>query len=159
MCVCIQAVLGRHILSKFPMMCIVRFYSQNTLLSSFFFPPNLDEKAELLNPMGTVQCNPNTESAATLLIKFINMSDCPVYYPSIDKVWEWVWYPCLVAGITMGNSSAPHMGNLFQLGCLFSSLRKLERTIGMRIFHRCIDVWLFSNADKVVVVCLKLIPF
>lgn len=47
-----------------------------------------DEKAELLNPMGTVQCNPNTESAATLLISFINMSDYPVYYPSTDKILE-----------------------------------------------------------------------
>ncbi|KAM5140652.1 phosphatidylinositol 4,5-bisphosphate 3-kinase catalytic subunit delta isoform [Mantella aurantiaca] len=47
-----------------------------------------DEKAELLNPMGTVQCNPNTESAATLLINFINMSDYPVYYPSIEKILD-----------------------------------------------------------------------
>lgn len=47
-----------------------------------------DEKAELLNPMGTIQCNPNTESAATLVISFFSMSDYPVYYPSIDKILE-----------------------------------------------------------------------
>ncbi|KAG8568347.1 hypothetical protein GDO81_013964 [Engystomops pustulosus] len=47
-----------------------------------------DEKGDLLNPMGTVQCNPNTESAATLRICFLNVSDYPVYYPSIDKILE-----------------------------------------------------------------------
>ncbi|XP_069803202.1 phosphatidylinositol 4,5-bisphosphate 3-kinase catalytic subunit delta isoform [Dendropsophus ebraccatus] len=47
-----------------------------------------DEKGDLLNPMGTVQCNPNTESAATLRISFVNMSDYPVYYPSIEKILE-----------------------------------------------------------------------
>ncbi|KAM9299148.1 phosphatidylinositol 4,5-bisphosphate 3-kinase catalytic subunit delta isoform [Gastrophryne carolinensis] len=47
-----------------------------------------DEKGDLLNPMGTVQGNPNTESAATLRICFFNMSDYPVYYPSVDKILE-----------------------------------------------------------------------
>uniref|UniRef100_A0A8B9VF43 Phosphatidylinositol 4,5-bisphosphate 3-kinase catalytic subunit delta isoform n=1 Tax=Anas zonorhyncha TaxID=75864 RepID=A0A8B9VF43_9AVES len=44
-----------------------------------------DEKGELLNPMGTVQCNPNTESAASLVICFPNVASHPVYYPSFDK--------------------------------------------------------------------------
>uniref|UniRef100_A0A669QZE2 Phosphatidylinositol 4,5-bisphosphate 3-kinase catalytic subunit delta isoform n=1 Tax=Phasianus colchicus TaxID=9054 RepID=A0A669QZE2_PHACC len=43
-----------------------------------------DEKGELLNPMGTVQCNPNTESAAALLICFPNVASHPVYYPSFE---------------------------------------------------------------------------
>uniref|UniRef100_A0A8C2TMD2 Phosphatidylinositol 4,5-bisphosphate 3-kinase catalytic subunit delta isoform n=1 Tax=Coturnix japonica TaxID=93934 RepID=A0A8C2TMD2_COTJA len=43
-----------------------------------------DEKGELLNPMGTVQCNPNTESAAALVICFPNAASHPVYYPSFD---------------------------------------------------------------------------
>uniref|UniRef100_A0A8C3LLP3 Phosphatidylinositol 4,5-bisphosphate 3-kinase catalytic subunit delta isoform n=1 Tax=Chrysolophus pictus TaxID=9089 RepID=A0A8C3LLP3_CHRPC len=45
-----------------------------------------DEKGELLNPMGTVQCNPNTESAAALLICFPNVASHPVYYPSFEQV-------------------------------------------------------------------------
>ncbi|XP_053308041.1 phosphatidylinositol 4,5-bisphosphate 3-kinase catalytic subunit delta isoform [Spea bombifrons] len=46
-----------------------------------------DEKGDLLNPMGTVQCNPNTESAATLLISF-PVFEHQVYYPSIDQILE-----------------------------------------------------------------------
>uniref|UniRef100_A0A803XR34 Phosphatidylinositol 4,5-bisphosphate 3-kinase catalytic subunit delta isoform n=1 Tax=Meleagris gallopavo TaxID=9103 RepID=A0A803XR34_MELGA len=46
-----------------------------------------DEKGELLNPMGTVQCNPNTESAAALVICFPNVASHPVYYPSFDKAF------------------------------------------------------------------------
>ncbi|KAM8927972.1 phosphatidylinositol 4,5-bisphosphate 3-kinase catalytic subunit delta isoform [Pelodytes ibericus] len=46
-----------------------------------------DEKGDLLNPMGTVQCNPNTESAATLWIEF-PVYDHQVYYPSIEKILE-----------------------------------------------------------------------
>uniref|UniRef100_A0A8C3LLQ3 Phosphatidylinositol 4,5-bisphosphate 3-kinase catalytic subunit delta isoform n=1 Tax=Chrysolophus pictus TaxID=9089 RepID=A0A8C3LLQ3_CHRPC len=46
-----------------------------------------DEKGELLNPMGTVQCNPNTESAAALLICFPNVASHPVYYPSFDSLY------------------------------------------------------------------------
>ncbi|XP_053547411.1 phosphatidylinositol 4,5-bisphosphate 3-kinase catalytic subunit delta isoform isoform X2 [Bombina bombina] len=47
-----------------------------------------DEKGDLLNPMGTVHSNPNTESAATLKICFLSASEHPVYYPSIDKILE-----------------------------------------------------------------------
>uniref|UniRef100_A0A8B9TVU9 phosphatidylinositol-4,5-bisphosphate 3-kinase n=1 Tax=Anas platyrhynchos TaxID=8839 RepID=A0A8B9TVU9_ANAPL len=46
-----------------------------------------DEKGELLNPMGTVQCNPNTESAASLVICFPNVASHPVYYPSFDPLY------------------------------------------------------------------------
>uniref|UniRef100_A0A674K3M6 Phosphatidylinositol 4,5-bisphosphate 3-kinase catalytic subunit delta isoform n=1 Tax=Terrapene triunguis TaxID=2587831 RepID=A0A674K3M6_9SAUR len=44
-----------------------------------------DEKGELLNPMGTVQSNPNTESAAALVICFPSVLLHPVYYPSFEK--------------------------------------------------------------------------
>ncbi|KFP79806.1 Phosphatidylinositol 4,5-bisphosphate 3-kinase catalytic subunit delta isoform, partial [Acanthisitta chloris] len=48
-----------------------------------------DEKGELLNPMGTVQCNPNTESAAALVICFPSVAAHPVYYPSFEQgLWE-----------------------------------------------------------------------
>ncbi|XP_042336329.1 phosphatidylinositol 4,5-bisphosphate 3-kinase catalytic subunit delta isoform [Sceloporus undulatus] len=47
-----------------------------------------DEKGELLNPMGTVQTNPNTESAAALFIQFPNISSYPVYYPSFEQILE-----------------------------------------------------------------------
>ncbi|XP_052547410.1 phosphatidylinositol 4,5-bisphosphate 3-kinase catalytic subunit delta isoform isoform X2 [Tympanuchus pallidicinctus] len=47
-----------------------------------------DEKGELLNPMGTVQCNPNTESAAALVICFPNIASHPVYYPSFEQLLE-----------------------------------------------------------------------
>ncbi|TRZ19456.1 hypothetical protein HGM15179_007659 [Zosterops borbonicus] len=47
-----------------------------------------DEKGELLNPMGTVQCNPNTESAAALVICFPSVAAHPVYYPSFEQLLE-----------------------------------------------------------------------
>lgn len=47
-----------------------------------------DEKGELLNPMGTVQCNPNTESAASLVICFPSVASHPVYYPSFEQVGD-----------------------------------------------------------------------
>ncbi|XP_074916435.1 phosphatidylinositol 4,5-bisphosphate 3-kinase catalytic subunit delta isoform isoform X2 [Chelonoidis abingdonii] len=47
-----------------------------------------DEKGELLNPMGTVQSNPNTESAAALVICFPSVTPHPVYYPSLEQLLE-----------------------------------------------------------------------
>lgn len=48
--------------------------------------PCPDEKGELLNPAGTVRSNPNTESAAALVICLPEVSPYPVYYPALDKV-------------------------------------------------------------------------
>lgn len=45
-----------------------------------------DDKSELLNPMGTVERNPNVDSAAGLLIRFPNIRPYPLYYPPLDKV-------------------------------------------------------------------------
>uniref|UniRef100_A0A670YQH2 phosphatidylinositol-4,5-bisphosphate 3-kinase n=1 Tax=Pseudonaja textilis TaxID=8673 RepID=A0A670YQH2_PSETE len=45
-----------------------------------------DEKGELLNPTGTIQTNPNAESAATLFIRFPGISLYPIYYPSMRQV-------------------------------------------------------------------------
>lgn len=45
-----------------------------------------DEKGELLNPTGTVRSNPNTESAAALVICLPEVAPYPVYYPTLDKV-------------------------------------------------------------------------
>lgn len=47
-----------------------------------------DEKGELLNPTGTVRSNPNTESAAALIICLPEVAAYPVYYPALDKVSE-----------------------------------------------------------------------
>ncbi|XP_034975712.1 phosphatidylinositol 4,5-bisphosphate 3-kinase catalytic subunit delta isoform isoform X1 [Zootoca vivipara] len=47
-----------------------------------------DEKGELLNPTGTVRTNPNTESAAALVIRFPGISLYPVYYPSFEQIME-----------------------------------------------------------------------
>lgn len=47
-----------------------------------------DEKGELLNPSGTVRSNPNTESAAALVICLPEVAPHPVYYPALDKVSE-----------------------------------------------------------------------
>uniref|UniRef100_H9GJU9 phosphatidylinositol-4,5-bisphosphate 3-kinase n=1 Tax=Anolis carolinensis TaxID=28377 RepID=H9GJU9_ANOCA len=47
-----------------------------------------DEKGELLNPMGTVQTNPNTESAASLVIRFPTISSNPLYYPTFEQILE-----------------------------------------------------------------------
>lgn len=45
-----------------------------------------DDKGDLLNPMGTVEKNPNVDSAAGLLIRFANIRPYPLYYPPLDKV-------------------------------------------------------------------------
>ncbi|XP_044523653.1 phosphatidylinositol 4,5-bisphosphate 3-kinase catalytic subunit delta isoform [Gracilinanus agilis] len=47
-----------------------------------------DEKGELLNPMGTVRSNPNTESAAALVICIPEVAPHPVYYPPLEKILE-----------------------------------------------------------------------
>lgn len=45
-----------------------------------------DDKSDLLNPMGTVEKNPNVDSAAGLLLRFPNIRPHPLYYPPLDKV-------------------------------------------------------------------------
>jgi hypothetical protein len=45
-----------------------------------------DDKGELLNPVGTVRSNPNTESAAALVICLPEVAPHPVYYPALEKV-------------------------------------------------------------------------
>nr|XP_023408264.1 phosphatidylinositol 4,5-bisphosphate 3-kinase catalytic subunit delta isoform [Loxodonta africana] len=52
----------------------------------FMWPFVPDEKGELLNPTGTVRSNPNTESAAALVICLPEVAPHPVYYPALDKV-------------------------------------------------------------------------
>ncbi|KAM5247759.1 phosphatidylinositol 4,5-bisphosphate 3-kinase catalytic subunit delta isoform 3-T3 [Ctenodactylus gundi] len=47
-----------------------------------------DEKGGLLNPAGTVRCNPNTESAAALVISLPEVAPHPVYYPALEKILE-----------------------------------------------------------------------
>uniref|UniRef100_A0A671U1V1 phosphatidylinositol-4,5-bisphosphate 3-kinase n=1 Tax=Sparus aurata TaxID=8175 RepID=A0A671U1V1_SPAAU len=54
------------------------------LLSTW--PSVPDDKGDLLNPMGTVEKNPNVDSAAGLLIRFSNIRPHPLYYPPLDKV-------------------------------------------------------------------------
>ena len=50
------------------------------------FCPISDDKTDVLNPMGTVEKNPNIDSAAGLLISFPNVRPYPLYYPPLDKV-------------------------------------------------------------------------
>ncbi|KAJ8259681.1 hypothetical protein GJAV_G00172210 [Gymnothorax javanicus] len=52
------------------------------------WPSIPDDKSDLLNPMGTVEINPNTESTAGLLIRFPNIRPHPIYYPPIEKIYE-----------------------------------------------------------------------
>ncbi|KAB0341605.1 phosphatidylinositol 4,5-bisphosphate 3-kinase catalytic subunit delta isoform [Muntiacus reevesi] len=54
----------------------------------YMWPSVPDEKGELLNPCGTVRSNPNTESAAALVIFLPEVAPHPVYYPSLDKILE-----------------------------------------------------------------------
>uniref|UniRef100_A0A3Q0R4A5 phosphatidylinositol-4,5-bisphosphate 3-kinase n=1 Tax=Amphilophus citrinellus TaxID=61819 RepID=A0A3Q0R4A5_AMPCI len=53
------------------------------LLSTW--PSVPDDKSDLLNPMGTVEKNPNVDSAAGLQIRFPNIRPHPLYYPPLDK--------------------------------------------------------------------------
>ncbi|KAK5619422.1 Phosphatidylinositol 4,5-bisphosphate 3-kinase catalytic subunit delta isoform [Crenichthys baileyi] len=50
------------------------------------WPSVPDDKNDLLNPMGTVEKNPNVDSAAGLLIRFPNIRPHPLYYPPLDKI-------------------------------------------------------------------------
>ncbi|KAM8829444.1 phosphatidylinositol 4,5-bisphosphate 3-kinase catalytic subunit delta isoform 3-T3 [Synchiropus picturatus] len=54
------------------------------LLSTW--PSVPDDKSDLLNPMGTVERNPNVDSAAGLLIRFPAIRPHPLYYPPLDKL-------------------------------------------------------------------------
>nr|KAF6507212.1 phosphatidylinositol-4,5-bisphosphate 3-kinase catalytic subunit delta [Rousettus aegyptiacus] len=54
----------------------------------YMWPSVPDEKGELLNPTGTVRSNPNTESAAALIICLPEVAPHPVYYPALDKILE-----------------------------------------------------------------------
>lgn len=54
----------------------------------YMWPSVPDEKGELLNPTGTVCNNPNTESAAALVICLPEVAPHPVYYPALDKILE-----------------------------------------------------------------------
>ncbi|XP_078413939.1 phosphatidylinositol 4,5-bisphosphate 3-kinase catalytic subunit delta isoform isoform X1 [Cetorhinus maximus] len=54
----------------------------------YTWPSVPDEKGELLNPMGTVQSNPNTDSTAALHIHFHSVVSQPIYYPSFEKILE-----------------------------------------------------------------------
>lgn len=54
----------------------------------YMWPSVPDEKGELLNPTGTVRSNPNTESAAALIICLPEVAAHPVYYPALDKILE-----------------------------------------------------------------------
>ncbi|XP_051714057.1 phosphatidylinositol 4,5-bisphosphate 3-kinase catalytic subunit delta isoform isoform X3 [Oryctolagus cuniculus] len=54
----------------------------------YMWPSVPDEKGELLNPTGTVRGNPNTESAAALVICLPEVAPHPVYYPPLEKILE-----------------------------------------------------------------------
>ncbi|KAK6472347.1 phosphatidylinositol 4,5-bisphosphate 3-kinase catalytic subunit delta isoform-like [Huso huso] len=57
-------------------------------VSLYTWPSVPDDKGDLLNPMGTVESNPNTDSTASLMIRFANVRPHPIYYPSSDKIFE-----------------------------------------------------------------------
>ncbi|XP_062960326.1 phosphatidylinositol 4,5-bisphosphate 3-kinase catalytic subunit delta isoform isoform X3 [Cynocephalus volans] len=54
----------------------------------YMWPSVPDDKGELLNPTGTVCSNPNTESAAALVICLPEVAPHPVYYPALEKILE-----------------------------------------------------------------------
>ncbi|KAF4078056.1 hypothetical protein AMELA_G00195000 [Ameiurus melas] len=52
------------------------------------WPSAPDDKGDLLNPMGTVEKNPNMDSSAGLLIHFGTFKPHPLYYPPLEKLTE-----------------------------------------------------------------------
>uniref|UniRef100_A0A803YAK5 Phosphatidylinositol 4,5-bisphosphate 3-kinase catalytic subunit delta isoform n=1 Tax=Meleagris gallopavo TaxID=9103 RepID=A0A803YAK5_MELGA len=91
-----------------------------------------DEKGELLNPMGTVQCNPNTESAAALVICFPNVASHPVYYPSFEQVGNMdvflrAWLPRL------SHISILLPTSIFHYTPVFLHLSGLSKAFGLRL--------------------------
>ncbi|XP_069039831.1 phosphatidylinositol 4,5-bisphosphate 3-kinase catalytic subunit delta isoform isoform X1 [Lepisosteus oculatus] len=57
-------------------------------VSLYTWPSVPDDKGDLLNPMGTVESNPNTDSTAALIIRFPSVRPHPIYYPSFEKISE-----------------------------------------------------------------------
>ncbi|KAM5125878.1 LOW QUALITY PROTEIN: phosphatidylinositol 4,5-bisphosphate 3-kinase catalytic subunit delta isoform-like [Callospermophilus lateralis] len=57
-------------------------------LCLYMWPSVPYEKEDLLNPMGTMHSNPNTESAVTLVIYLPKVAPHPVYYPALEKILE-----------------------------------------------------------------------
>ncbi|KAL2103533.1 hypothetical protein ACEWY4_000401 [Coilia grayii] len=55
-------------------------------VSLFMWPSVPDDKSDLLNPMGTVEKNPNIDSSACLLIRFPIIRPHPLCYPPLDKI-------------------------------------------------------------------------
>ncbi|XP_051787384.1 phosphatidylinositol 4,5-bisphosphate 3-kinase catalytic subunit delta isoform isoform X4 [Erpetoichthys calabaricus] len=55
-------------------------------LTLYAWPSTLDDKVDLLNPMGTVDSNPNIESTVSLTIFFPNFRTQPIYYPPTEKI-------------------------------------------------------------------------
>lgn len=66
-------------------------YKDQLKTGEFFlstWPSAPDDKGDLLNPMGTVEKNPNIDSTAGLLIRFHSFRPYPLYYPPLDKLSE-----------------------------------------------------------------------
>ncbi|XP_063064934.1 phosphatidylinositol 4,5-bisphosphate 3-kinase catalytic subunit delta isoform isoform X2 [Engraulis encrasicolus] len=55
-------------------------------VSLSMWPSVPDDKSDLLNPMGTVEKNPNIDSSACLLIGFPIIRPHPLCYPPLDKI-------------------------------------------------------------------------
>jgi len=55
-----------------------------------------DDKGDLLNPMDTVEKNPNIDSTAGLLIRFPSIRPHPLYYPPIEKVIFFLLNSCVI---------------------------------------------------------------
>uniref|UniRef100_A0A8C7H973 phosphatidylinositol-4,5-bisphosphate 3-kinase n=1 Tax=Oncorhynchus kisutch TaxID=8019 RepID=A0A8C7H973_ONCKI len=90
------------------------------LLSTW--PSVPDDKGDLLNPMGTVEKNPNVDSAAGLLIHFPNIRPHPLYYPHFDKMvtflQKWPDLPALHALELLDYSFPDPMVRSFTIRCL-----------------------------------------
>lgn len=66
-----------------------------------------------MNPAGTVRSNPNTESAAALVICLPEVAPHPVYFPALEKVSE---DPCPARPLLLGLPNSA-MSYLIQFLC------------------------------------------
>uniref|UniRef100_A0A8C9PMI0 Phosphatidylinositol 4,5-bisphosphate 3-kinase catalytic subunit delta isoform n=1 Tax=Spermophilus dauricus TaxID=99837 RepID=A0A8C9PMI0_SPEDA len=99
-------------------------------LCLYMWPSMRKETLEVLNPMGTVHSNPNTESAVTLVIYLPEMAPHPVYYPALEKPMGEVLLACgrlslemllnalhpASAGPGLGSSQQGHLLQILELG-------------------------------------------
>uniref|UniRef100_A0A670J955 Phosphatidylinositol 4,5-bisphosphate 3-kinase catalytic subunit delta isoform n=1 Tax=Podarcis muralis TaxID=64176 RepID=A0A670J955_PODMU len=109
-----------------------------------------DEKGELLNPTGTVRTNPNTESAAALVIRFPGILLYPVYYPSFEQVRRWWFAPLSLASLVSTSSRKQQLKEILERRS-HTELYEHEKDLVWKMRHQVRDQYPGALAKLLVV--------